>query len=63
MISGRRIAHGVRAVKDPALVARLDPEGAALDVWTSSNVALGVVTTLSVHPSHRWWPRTTNLSG
>jgi adenosine deaminase len=32
VISVRRIAHGVRAVEDPAFVPHLDPEDAALDV-------------------------------
>ncbi|MFJ9244731.1 adenosine deaminase [Streptomyces sp. NPDC101776] len=50
VLGARRIAHGVRAVEDPALVARLAAEGVVLDVCPSSNVALGVVESLSVHP-------------
>jgi adenosine deaminase len=42
--------HGVRAVEDPSLVARLADEGICLDVCPSSNVALGVVPRLEDHP-------------
>lgn len=49
-LGARRIAHGVRAVEDPALVARLAEEGVVLDVCPTSNVALGVVESLSAHP-------------
>jgi adenosine deaminase len=49
-LGARRIAHGVRAVEDPALLARLAAEGVVLDVCPTSNVALGVVESLSVHP-------------
>ncbi|GAA3778421.1 adenosine deaminase [Streptomyces phyllanthi] len=49
-LGAQRIAHGVRAVEDPALVARLAAEGVVLDVCPTSNVALGVVKSLSVHP-------------
>lgn len=50
VLGARRIAHGIRAVEDPALVARLAAEGVVLDVCPTSNVALGVVESLSVHP-------------
>ncbi|MFC4499888.1 MULTISPECIES: adenosine deaminase [Streptomyces] len=50
VLGARRIAHGVRAVEDPALVARLAAEGVVLDVCPTSNIALGVVESLSVHP-------------
>ncbi|MEU1474437.1 adenosine deaminase [Streptomyces sp. NPDC005760] len=52
-LGARRIAHGVRAVEDPALVARLAVEGVVLDVCPTSNVALGVVESLSAHPLPR----------
>ncbi|MFF4035070.1 adenosine deaminase [Streptomyces sviceus] len=50
VLGARRIAHGVRAVEDPALLARLAAEGVVLDVCPTSNIALGVVESLSVHP-------------
>ncbi|CAG6392329.1 adenosine deaminase [Streptomyces cocklensis] len=53
VLGARRIAHGVRAVEDPALVARLAAEGVVLDVCPTSNVALGVVDSLSAHPLPR----------
>ena len=45
-----RVMHGVRAVEDPDLVARLVDEGVCLDVCPSSNVALAVVDSIEVHP-------------
>ncbi|WP_433889294.1 adenosine deaminase [Streptomyces sp. CA-111067] len=49
-LGARRIAHGVRAVEEPALVARLAREGVVLDVCPTSNVALGVVPSMAAHP-------------
>jgi adenosine deaminase len=48
-----RIAHGVRAVEDPALVERLAAERVCLDVCPTSNVLLGVVPSLAEHPLRR----------
>ena len=48
-----RIDHGVRAVEDPALVARLAEEGVPLAVCPGSNVALGVVPDWPSHPIDR----------
>jgi adenosine deaminase len=45
-----RVEHGVRAIEDPALVARLAAAGTCLDVCPSSNLALGVVPSLAAHP-------------
>lgn len=47
-----RIEHGVRAVENPATVARLIQEGIALDVCPISNVKLAVrgITTMAAHP-------------
>ncbi len=41
-LGAQRIGHGVRAVEDPALVARIADAGVALEVCPTSNVALGV---------------------
>jgi adenosine deaminase len=46
-----RIAHGVRAVEDPALVARLARSGIPLDVCIASNLATGVVPEGRRHPA------------
>ena len=46
----RRIGHGVRAVEDPALVARLAREGVVLELCPGSNVALGLYPDLAHHP-------------
>lgn len=46
----RRLQHGVRAVEDPALVARLAAEEVTLDVCPISNVKLDVVPTMAQHP-------------
>jgi len=45
-----RIGHGVRAIEDPALVARLAEEGAVLELCPGSNVALGVFADWASHP-------------
>ena len=48
-----RIAHGVRAIEDAALVDRLRRDRVALDLCPSSNVALGIVPSLEAHPVRR----------
>jgi adenosine deaminase len=53
VLGARRIAHGVRAVEDPELVARLASEGVVLDVCPASNVALGVAASMEAHPLPR----------
>jgi len=45
-----RIQHGIRAIEDPALVARLADEGICLDVCPTSNLLLAVVPSLEEHP-------------
>jgi adenosine deaminase len=45
-----RILHGIRAVEDEALMLRLASSDTCLDVCPSSNVLLGVVPELEVHP-------------
>ncbi len=49
----RRIDHGVRAVEDPALVARLAAEGVVLATAPGSNVALGIYPDWAAHPAPR----------
>ena len=45
-----RIGHGVRAVEDPALIARLAREGVVLETNPGSNIALGVFPDWPSHP-------------
>jgi len=45
-----RIGHGIATVEDPALLERIAAEGVVLEVCPSSNVTLGLVASLDVHP-------------
>ncbi len=49
-LGARRIQHGVRAVEDPELVARLAAEEVCLDVCPTSNLMLGVIGSMAEHP-------------
>jgi adenosine deaminase len=49
-LGARRIAHGVRSIEDPAVVAMLAERDVTLDVSLSSNRALGVYPELTRHP-------------
>ncbi len=53
MLRVSRIDHGVRAVEDEALVARLAEEGVPLTVCPLSNVRLGVFPDMRAHPFKR----------
>jgi len=46
----QRIAHGVQAIEDPALVAHLAQAGVVLDVCPTSNVRTGLVPAVAAHP-------------
>ena len=48
-----RIRHGIRAIEDPELVARLAECGIVLDVSPVSNVRTGAVASLAEHPLPR----------
>jgi adenosine deaminase len=48
-----RVDHGIRAIDDPALVARLAKDGTILTVCPLSNVRLCTVKTLAEHPLRR----------
>ncbi|MFI5955510.1 adenosine deaminase [Cryptosporangium sp. NPDC051539] len=50
-LGATRLSHGVRSVQDPALVRRLAAERIVCDVAPVSNVRLGIVSTLAVHPA------------
>jgi adenosine deaminase len=45
-----RIAHGVRAIEDPALVGELARRGIVLECCPTSNVVLGVFDSFEAHP-------------
>ncbi len=49
-LGAERIAHGVRAIEDPALLAHLAARGIALDVAPTSNIRLGVYPSYAAHP-------------
>jgi adenosine deaminase len=49
-LGAHRIAHGVRSAEDPRLLERLAHDAICLDVCPTSNVQLGVVTSLREHP-------------
>jgi adenosine deaminase len=50
VLGADRILHGVRAMEDPALVARIARQAITLDVCPTSNVMLGVVPRIQDHP-------------
>ncbi len=50
LVRPARIGHGVRAIEDPALVARLAALGTVLEVCPGSNVALKVFPDFRSHP-------------
>jgi len=54
-LGAERIQHGVRSVEDPALVAELAARDIPLAVCPTSNLRLGVVPSLDVHPLRRLW--------
>ncbi|MGH8987690.1 MAG: adenosine deaminase [Acidimicrobiales bacterium] len=53
LLGAERVDHGIRAVEDPVLVATLAARAIPLDVCPTSNVRLGVVTSLAAHPIER----------
>lgn len=49
-LGATRIGHGIRAIEDPALLDRLRERGVALEICPTSNLRLGLVSSLSAHP-------------
>lgn len=52
-LGAERIGHGVRAIEDPAVVARLVERGTALEVCPTSNIHSGVYADWQAHPLAR----------
>ena len=50
-----RIAHGTRAIEDPALVNYITENGITLDMCPTSNYRLGVVDSIHKHPVRRFF--------
>jgi adenosine deaminase len=53
LLGVRRIAHGIRALEDPALIERLQQGDVVLEICPTSNVRTGVVPDLASHPFRR----------
>ncbi len=53
LLKAERIGHGIRAIDDPKLVARLARERISLEVCPTSNLRTGVVKRLADHPLGR----------
>lgn len=53
LLGVERIGHGIRAIDDPALVARLATEQIPLEICPTSNLRTGVVSNLRHHPLRR----------
>lgn len=51
VLGATRISHGVHAIFDAELLARLAAGGIVCDVCPASNVALGAAATLATHPA------------
>jgi aminodeoxyfutalosine deaminase len=49
-LGAERIAHGVRAIEEPALIDEIASRRVALDVCPTSNICLGVAANLAAHP-------------
>lgn len=52
-LGAERLAHGVRAIEDPVLVAYLAEQGIALDIAPTSNIRLGIYPDYRSHPLPR----------
>ncbi len=62
VLDADRIGHGVAAIRDPALLARLVRNRVVLDVCPSSNVALGLYPSLEAHPVAAFWHAGVNMT-
>jgi len=55
VLGADRIGHGVAAIHDPDLLARLVRDRVPLDVCPSSNVGIGLFPSLEMHPVAAFW--------
>lgn len=62
ILGADRIGHGVAAIRDPALLARLVRDRVVLEVCPSSNVATGEFPSLEAHPMAAFWRAGVNMT-
>ncbi|MGH2494895.1 MAG: adenosine deaminase [Ktedonobacteraceae bacterium] len=56
-LGAERIAHGVRAIEDPALVDYLAQQHIPLDITPTSNIYLGVYPSYAAHPLPQFYAK------
>jgi len=62
VLEADRIGHGVAAIRDPELLARLVRDRVVLDVCPSSNVGVGLYASLEAHPVAAFWRAGVNMT-
>lgn len=61
-LGAERIAHGVRAIEDPALVEYLVQRSIPLDITPTSNIVLGVYPSYQAHPLRELYTAGTTIT-
>jgi adenosine deaminase len=62
VLGADRIGHGVAAINDGPLLARLVRDRVPLDVCPTSNVQIGLFPSLEAHPVARFWQAGVNMT-
>ena len=62
VLGADRIGHGVAAIRDTKLLARLVRDNVVLDVCPTSNVAVGLFPSLEEHPVAAFWKAGVNFT-
>ena len=62
VLGADRIGHGVAAINDGPLLARLVRDRVPLDVCPTSNVQIGLFPSLEAHPIARFWQAGVNMT-